>query len=223
MSGAAKKSGQKCIFVEMTLEKWIEQYDVPGAVVLLEGKREVAEADRPHLTALGRLLAFRTRHTIFRSGNAPGSDQLFSEGVASVDPKRLEVITPYQGHRNSSNLACRTYSLDQIDLASEPEVVYQSLTGGRNNHLISRYADGNRDQVSLKAAYLLRDTVKVIGASHIPSASFGIFYDHLENPGTGGTGHTMGVCEKNQVPFINQAVWMAWLAGPNPLNGGSRT
>lgn len=71
--------------------------------------------------------------------------------------------------------------------------------------------DGSRDGNAMKAAYIIRDTVKVIGAEGIPPASFGIFYDDLSKPGTGGTGHTMSVCREAGIPLIDQRVWMAWL------------
>jgi hypothetical protein len=97
----------------MTLQEFIQQYDIPGSIVLLEGKRSVLEQDKNKLTALGALLANSTQHMLFRSGNADGSDQYFSEGVASVDYKRLQVITPYTGHRKKSNQAYDTVSLDR--------------------------------------------------------------------------------------------------------------
>ena len=54
----------------MNFGEFIERFDCPGSVVLLEGKRTVAVSDRPRLQALGQLLARRTRHILFRSGNA---------------------------------------------------------------------------------------------------------------------------------------------------------
>lgn len=67
----------------MTLHNSIQQYDVPGSIVLLEGKRDVREQDKDALVALGALLARETNHTLFRSGNANGADLHFSTGVAS--------------------------------------------------------------------------------------------------------------------------------------------
>jgi hypothetical protein len=195
----------------MTLNEFVAQYDRPGSVVLLEGKRDVEAKDAPFLTELGRILASKTQHMTFRSGNAPGSDELFSMGVTEVDAKRLQVVTPYGGHRNKANHAHQTYSLDEIDLANEPDIVYQSKTGGRNDKLIDRFAGGNRDRTSIKAAYLVRDTVKVIGSRAIAPASFGIFYDNLDDPHQGGTGHTMTVCSNNLVPYVDQSVWITWL------------
>ncbi len=89
----------------MTLKEFIKQFDKDNSIILLEGKRIVLEADKEKLTALGKLLASKTSRITFRSGNAEGSDQLFSDGVTSVDNKKLQVITPYSGHRQKTNQA----------------------------------------------------------------------------------------------------------------------
>jgi hypothetical protein len=57
----------------------------------------------------------------------------------------------------------------------------------------------------------LRDTIKAIGTVEIKPATFSIFYDDLEKPRTGGTGHTMNVCTQNNIPVIDQTVWFKWL------------
>jgi hypothetical protein len=64
----------------------------------------------------------------------------------------------------------------------------------------------------MKAAYLIRDTMKVIGAEGLPPAGFAIFYDDLRKPTCGGTGHTMQVCNQHKVPWIDQRTWMVWLS-----------
>jgi len=195
----------------MTLKEFIINHDQPNAVVLLEGKRGVLEADRPKLIQLGKMLASSTKHMLFRSGNATGSDEYFSAGVAEIDAKRLQVITPYTGHRKKTNKAYETVSLDQINIAKEPEVIYQSKQNKKTEKLIDKYVAGARDRYSIKAAYIIRDTVKVLGSENVSAATFGIFYDDLENPKSGGTGHTMNVCEQNDIPVIDQRIWMQWL------------
>ena len=195
----------------MTLKDFINQFDKKNAIVLLEGKRNVLEVDKKNLIALGNLLASNTSKMIFRSGNAEGSDQYFSEGVAQIDNKRLQVITPYADHRKKTNLAFDTISLDEINVAAEPEVVYQSKGNKKTEKLVDQYVTGARDRYSIKAAYIIRDTIKAIGTDKIKPSTFGIFYDDLENPMSGGTGHTMKVCEQNSIPIINQKVWVNWL------------
>jgi hypothetical protein len=195
----------------MTLKEFIKQFDKPNSIVLLEGKRNVLEADKEKLTALGRLLASKTKRMIFRSGNAEGSDQLFSDGVATFDKKRLQVITPYSGHREKTNQAYETISLDDINIAADPEVVYQSKSNKKTEKLIDKFVSGDKNRYTIKAAYIIRDTIKAIGTDTIKPATFGIFYDDLDNPKSGGTGHTMNVCEQNNIPLIDQNIWFKWL------------
>lgn len=195
----------------MTLNAFIKQFDRDHSIVLLEGKRNVLEADKEKLIALGKLLASRTSKMIFRSGNAEGSDQLFSDGVIAVDNKRLQVITPYSGHRQKHNKAYETFSLDEIDMAAEQEVVYQSKSNKKTEKLIDQFVRGDKNRNTIKAAYIIRDTIKVIGTESIKPATFGIFYDDLKDPQTGGTGHTMNVCALNGIPLIDQNTWFNWL------------
>ena len=195
----------------MTLKQFIKQHDKKDAIVLLEGKREVLDSDRDLLIQLGKTLATQTKHITFRSGNADGSDHYFSLGVSSVDKSRFQVVTPYTGHRKKTNQGYTTYSLDEINVAAEPEVVFQSKSNKKLEKLVDQYVAGARDRYSIKAAYILRDTVKAIGTDEIKPATFGIFYDDLDHPKTGGTGHTMKVCEQNNIPIIDQRVWFKWL------------
>ena len=195
----------------MTLDEFIQKYDFPGSVVLLEGKRDVADVDKPKLIDLGKLLTEKARHMIFRSGNADGADYYFSIGVTEIDADRLEVIIPYSGHRKKANIANKTYDLDNIDLNNEKDVIDQSVKNKKLKNLISEYVSGARNRNTIKAAYIIRDTVKVIGTSTISKASFAIFYDDLDKPKIGGTGHTILVCEENNIPVINQEIWFEWL------------
>ena len=195
----------------MTLNEFISRYDNEHSVILLEGKRTVLEADKEKLTALGKLLASKTSKMTFRSGNADGSDQFFSDGVAMVDRKRLQVITPYTGHRKKTNNAYETINLDEIDIVAEPEVVYQSKSNKKTETLIDRFVTGDKNRYTIKAAYIIRDTIKAIGTDKIKPATFGIFYDDLNNPKSGGTGHTMHICFQNKIPIIDQSVWFGWL------------
>lgn len=199
------------IVSNMTFSEFISRFDHENSIVLLEGKRNVLPADTEKLIALGRLLATSTRLMIFRSGNAAGADQLFSEGVVSVNAERLQVVTPYSGHRKKTNVALQTYSLEDMNLAGEPEVIYHSRGNKKMEKLIDQYVAGDRNQYAMKAAYILRDTVKVVGARGIGPASAGIFYDDLSDPMSGGTGHTMQVCVNNGIPLFDQRVWFDWL------------
>lgn len=195
----------------MTLNDFISNFDKEGNVVLLEGKRTVLNEDKDKLIELGKLLAFKTKKMIFRSGNAEGSDQLFCSGITELANERLQLVTPYSGHRSKSNHAFKTFSLDDINIAAEPEVVYQSKANKKTEKLIDQFVAGDINRFSIKAAYIIRDTIKAIGTGEIKPATFGIFYVDLDNPTSGGTGHTINICHQNKIPTIDQTTWFQWL------------
>ena len=195
-----------------SLSKFLLAFDKPGSVVLLEGKRKVTPTDIEKLVQLGRLLAESSKFIKFRSGNATGADEYFSSGVAAVDSSRLEIITPYASHRISARQASQSYSMDEISLAEEPEVVYHSRQNAGMSGLVDKYLKEGRNSLTVKAAYIIRDTVKVSGTrSGIPPASVALFYDDLEKPVQGGTGHTIRTCDGLNIPYCNQSVWANWL------------
>jgi hypothetical protein len=196
----------------MTATEFLAKYNLENTIILLEGKRNVFEIDKEKLIEFGKFLATNLPKAKFRSGNADGADFYFSQGVLQVAPERLQVITPYDNHRQKTNNAYETISLDQIDLTNEPEVVYQSKSNKKTKSLIDKYVAGAKDRFAIKAAYIIRDTVKVTGTnSGIPPVNFAFFYDDELNPKTGGTGHTMQVCEINKVPYLTQSAWGQWI------------
>jgi hypothetical protein len=200
----------------MTLEKFIKLFDKEGCIVLLEGKQKVLKSDEKRLVEIGRLLAASTKHIIFRSGNAGGADAFFKEGVMSVDPKRFQAIVPFNDHMKSVKEEPGLYeriSLDDINLVREPQILYESKRNKQQKGLVESYEKGVDPRTSVKGAYIVRDTVKVIGAPSqgISPAHFGIFYDDLRDPKSGGTGHTMVVCDNQMVPYVNQKVWGEWI------------
>lgn len=196
----------------MTSTEFCTKYNFENTLILLEGKRNVLESDKEKLIQLGKFLAVNLPKAKFRSGNADGADFYFSQGVLQVAPERLQVITPYDNHRQKANNAYETISLDEINLANEPEVVYQSKNNKKTKSLIDKYVGGAKDRFAIKAAYIIRDTVKVTGTnSGIPPVNFAFFYDDEQNPKTGGTGHTMDICDINNVPYLTQSDWDTWI------------
>jgi hypothetical protein len=195
----------------MTLNNFIEQFDYTNSVVLLEGKRKVKPEDEASLIYLGELLATRTKNITFRSGNAPGADEFFCRGVSVIDKSRIQLVLPDKEHRKKNRIGIDAISLEEINLIYEPEIIYQSKSNKKTTNLVERYVNGYRDSITNKAAYIIRDTIKVLGVINIAPASFGIFYDDLANPFEGGTGHTMKICEANNIPIINQNTWKKWL------------
>ena len=71
-------------------------------VILVEGTRDLPDADANTLAAFSAWLAGSYPNAVFRTGNAEGSDSAFARGVARVDPSRLEYILPYGGHRKKA-------------------------------------------------------------------------------------------------------------------------
>jgi len=196
----------------MTFAEFKSKFDYPGSVVLLEGKRDVLDENKTNLVNLGLKLASETDHILFRSGNASGSDELFSQGVSEINPKRLEIIMPYTTHRSKKRYGEMHHSLNDINLVEEDEIIRQSKTNKSYLKFVDSYVAGDINRMSIKAAYIIRDTIKVLGTkSGIAPCTFGIFYDDLKKPKSGGTGHTMNVCEDNNIDIIDQRVWLSWL------------
>lgn len=162
----------------MTLAEFTTQFNSKNTIILLEGKRNVLESDKEKLIQLGNLLATHLPLPTFRSGNADGADFYFSQGVLQVAPERLQVITPYENHRQKQNNAYETISIDQIDLLNEPELVHPSKNNKKKKALIDKYVGGAKDRFATKAAYIIRDNIKVTGTkSGIPPIDFAFFYD----------------------------------------------
>lgn len=194
----------------MNLTSFCELYS--KGIILLEGKRNVREEDKIKLIEIGKLLAEKMPNATFRSGNADGSDYFFSQGVASVNPKQLQVVTPYTNHRKKYNLAETVYPLDTIDLIKEPDIVYHSKNHKGTKSLVEKYVDGDKNAYTIKGAYIIRDTIKVLGTnSGIKPITVALFYEDLQNPMQGGTGHTQRVCLESNIPLLNQEMYFNWL------------
>lgn len=196
----------------MKFNDFLAMYDCPGNVVLLEGKRHVREDDRVKLFKLSKLLAENTKHIKFRSGNAAGADNYFSKGFMGKYAEKFEVIIPYKGHRSYDSVGFDVINLEDFHLNNQSGLVIESKINRRNLRIFDAYISGQRNSMAMKAAYLLRDTMKVIGyPPDVKPANIGIFYDDLQNPIQGGTGHTMNICMQNSVPLIDQRTWFTWI------------
>lgn len=178
-------------------------------IILLEGTRSLGRESEPLVEEFAAQLAARFPNAIFRSGNAPGSDQAFARGIASVDVSRLEIVVPYTRHRWSERPSgARILSLDDIDddeelgrLTLEASPIYESL-----------FASRAINASAAKIKYLLRDTLKIIG-SEAPSfapATAGLFWVNPLKPKQGGTAHTIRVCEQAGLPLWTQDKWENW-------------
>jgi hypothetical protein len=185
-------------------------------VVLLEGIRALPDADRLQVVRLGRSLAERLPDAVFRSGNAEGSDTAFAEGVCSVDPRRMEYILTHGGMgRGRRHPAGRAFDLGQLgNVADGPVGEYTTEVSPDLKGLVAAYRlRGGEGRLGGKAACVLRDTLKVLGAPEagLAPASIGFFYVNPVDPLSGGTGHTVRVCLGREIPVVFQSVWSAWI------------
>ena len=184
----------------------------PRAVVFLEGTREPAPAQAPSLTALAKRLGSALPAARFRSGNAPGRDELFLRGLDSV-MDRVELVTPHEGHRPSTTEA-RIQALGQASQQTLNELVRLSIAATpRYRDLFERYLTDNLPPApKAKARYILRDTLKVYGCpkSGLAPASGALIYLNPSDPDLGGTGHTRRVCSLLAVQVWSQDQWLAW-------------
>lgn len=188
----------------------------PAPVILLEGIRKLPAADIELVRRFGRWIAQRYPTVIFRTGNAPGTDTVFAEGVAEVAPDRLQFILPYAGHRKAwlPSQSSR-FSLDSLPHVAERRLVdVTSDVSPKLGRLGALYASpGRGGAAGSKGAYILRDTLKVLGAPEIglAPATAGIFFANVEDPLSGGTGHTISICLYSQIPAILQSTWSTWI------------
>jgi hypothetical protein len=183
----------------------------PDGVVLLEGRRAIPADDARLAESLATSLARRFPKLRFRSGNAKGADEAFSRGIAAVDPRRLQVVAPYAAHRKGDRYADAAYdSPDSLSVVLENEIAYKtSEASPHNKRLIDKRSEDG--PWAAKAAYLIRDTMKVVGHSDgFPKPICALFYISMEDPLAGGTGHTIRVCQREGVPIAFQDSWATW-------------
>ena len=196
----------------LDIDTFIEKYDSAGSVVLLAGSRKVASSDQQKLIDLGQLLAKRSKHIVFRSGNADGSDSLFIQGVGAIDPKRVEIIVPYSSHKPANRVGYDSFSIDRVDVVNEPTLIEQARNHNGVQHGIDQYLRGETSGKTVaKAKYILRSTLMVTGSEDVKSATFAIFYVDRTTVDAGGTGHTINVCDQMNVEHVEQETWFLWL------------
>lgn len=181
-------------------------------VILLEGKRAIPRDDYLLASRVGEMLAARFPNARFRSGNAEGADQAFSEGVARVDPSRLQIIAPYARHRMKARIKYATYDYpDSLSAVAEESIIYQTIQATPEYRKLFE-ARNDRRSLEAKSRYLIRDTMKVIGSSgDFPPPAAALFYADLSDPGSGGTGHTIRVCRLQKIPVVLQDSWATWV------------
>ena len=185
--------------------------ETPDGVILVEGRRSIPADDAVFAERLARGLALKFSRLCFRSGNATGSDEAFSGGVASVDPSRLEIVAPYADHRKNERHAGAFYTSPEILTPEQArDIESQSIQASPQNRRIIGMR-GKKGPLGAKADYLVRDTMKVIGVpGRFAKPICALFFVNLADPMEGGTGHSIRVCQQEGVPVIFQDKWGAW-------------
>ncbi len=173
--------------------------ETPQPIILLEGKREIATADYLRCTEMGEKLALFFPNAIFRSGNATGTDTAFAEGVCKVAPGRFQFVLPHGGHGKTRLYEeSKVVALEQLSKVEEEEVLYQTKKADpKKASLVMAYENGIKGRVAQAATYILRDSIKVIGAPEqgLQPTTIGLFYVDQADPFSGGTGFTLKVCQ----------------------------
>jgi hypothetical protein len=197
----------------MTLNEFLESYNYGNVIILLEGKRDVNPDDSIKLEEIGRLLAEKLPLAHFRSGNAPGADELFAKGVCAIDPERFHVVVPFSNHRSKVREKIKFYSVEDFAPTFNEELIAATRKNRKTSHLVDLYLKGERNKYTNKVAYIMRNSVKVLGFNHLPPTTVALFYDDLNCPEDGGTGFTIKTCREHQIPLFKQDIWMEWLLG----------
>ena len=94
------------------LKVLIDTTEMP--VILLEGRRSIPEEEYAMAVAVAGFLAAKFPKVRFRSGNATGSDEAFSKGIAAVDSSRLQVVAPYRNHRKKARFEGAAYQYPEV-------------------------------------------------------------------------------------------------------------
>ena len=180
-------------------------------VILLEGRRSIPPQMAKSASALSARLAREFPQLRFRSGNASGSDQAFTEGVLAVDPGRMEIFAPYSSHRAKARHEAVSYnSPESLDAVEEEQTVFNAIRATPKNKGLIEKRHRNK-ALGAKAAYLIRDTMKVMG--HSPDylkPCCALFYIDPDDPMNGGTGHTIRACQQAGIPVVFQTDWDSW-------------
>ena len=183
-------------------------------VILLEGTRQLPAEKRQALADVGQRLAEAFPHAMFRSGNAAGTDEAFATGVATVPGAKLQLVLPTPGMGRSRRPASATcLALDDLPLAERHHLTRESFAASPENHrLFDLYLRGQSGNPAYaKAQYLVRDALKVLGspARQLAPATVALFFINNIGPTSGGTAHTMRLCERQEVPIFTQRDWLA--------------
>jgi hypothetical protein len=183
-------------------------------VILLEGTRQLPAEKRQALADVGRRLAEAFPQAVFRSGNATGADEAFAAGVATVPGSMLQLVLPTPGMGRSRRPAAATcLALDDLPVEERHHLARESFAASPENHRIFElYLRGQSGNPAFaKAQYLVRDALKVHGSPTLglAPATVALFYINNLGPTSGGTAHTIRLCDRQKVPLFTQRDWLS--------------
>jgi hypothetical protein len=183
-------------------------------VILLEGTRQLPADKRQALADVGRRLAEAFPQAVFRCGNASGTDEAFAAGVATVPGARLELVLPTPGMGRARRPAGATcHALDDLPVEERQHLARESFAASPENHrLFELYLLGQSGNPAYaKAQYLVRDALKVHGSPSLKLAPATVALIYINNFGrtSGGTAHTIQLCERQEIPLFTQRDWLA--------------
>ena len=128
-----------------------------------------------------------------------------------MNARRLQVVAPYATHRKSVRYNDANYdSPASMSMAQQEEIAYKTINATPRNRGLTEKR-GAKGPLAARAAYLIRDTMKVVGHSDVYGKPLcALFSVRLDDPMEGGTGHTIRVCHHEGVPVVFQDSWAHW-------------
>ena len=115
-------------------------------------------------------------------------------------------------HIPGSGTSATCLTLDDLPLEERHHIACESFAASPENHRIfeihRRGQSGN--PAFAKAQCLVRDTLKVHGRPTLglAPATVALFYINNLGPTSGGTAHTISLCDRQQVPVFTQRNWL---------------
>src|ERR1700739_689618 len=94
---------------------WDEFSNIDNKVILLEGTRKITAQEFESLSDIGKRIKDIAPNSIFRSGNAPGTDSAFMQQIVLDEKSKVELILPFKKHR-SNNVPNNTIVISLDDL-----------------------------------------------------------------------------------------------------------
>jgi hypothetical protein len=186
-------------------------------VILLEGTRQLPAEKRQALVDVGQRLAHGLspgRSSAVATRPAPM--KRLPQASPAVPGARLQLVLPTPGMGRSRRPASATcLALEDLPLAERHHLARESLAASPENHrLFDLYLRGQSGNPAYaKAQYLVRDALKV-HRQHRPCSSHPatvalVFHPSTSTPTSGGTAHTVRLCERQEVPVLHPAR-LAW-------------